>query len=161
MSTFNPAIFRDEAEAHRFVESRLWPEAPICPHCSSTGRSNRLGGSSTRFGTYKCYECRRPFTVKIGTIFESSHVPLHLWLRAIHLLGTGDGSVTPGQLPDVLGVTRKTAAFMAQRIRKAMESDAGETAIALHVSAPGGDFEHDVRLSGEDHPPLGFMEDRL
>jgi transposase-like protein len=161
MSAFSTAIFRDEAEAHRYVEAQLWPDGPVCPHCSSIGRSGRLGGSSTRFGTYKCYECRRPFTVKIGTIFESSHVQLHLWLRAIHLLGTGDGTLPSGQLPDVLGVTRKTAAFMAQRIRTAMERDSAE-GVSIAFDAPLDRFARpNLDHSLDDHPVPGFVEDRL
>src|SRR4051812_15208130 len=113
------AIFQEEEEAYRFVEERIWPDGPVCPHCNSARRAGRLGGSSTRIGTYKCYECRKPFTVKIGTVFEASHVPLHIWLRAIHLIFSGDASPPPAQIAGALGVTRKTASLMVDRIRNA------------------------------------------
>jgi transposase-like protein len=112
------AIFQDEEAAYRFVEERIWPDGPICPHCSGARRAGKLGGLSTRIGTYKCYECRKPFTVKIGTVFEASHVPLHIWLRAIHLICSGDASPPPAQIAEALGVTRKTASFMVDRIRQ-------------------------------------------
>jgi hypothetical protein len=79
-----------------------------------------MGGKSTRIGTYKCYQCRKPFTVKIGTIFESSHVALHLWLQAIFLMASSKKGISANQLHRTLGVTLKTAWFMAHRIREAM-----------------------------------------
>jgi len=78
--------FHDEAAAFAFVESRVWPNGPICPHCGCYERVGRLNGKSTRFGVLKCYDCRKPFTVRVGTIFEDSHVALHLWLQAIFLV---------------------------------------------------------------------------
>ena len=76
----------DEAAAYAWVEARLWPNGPICPHCGGVERIGKMQGKSTRIGAYKCYECRKPFTVKVGTIFEDSHVPMHLWLQAIYLM---------------------------------------------------------------------------
>jgi transposase-like protein len=64
--------FHNEEAAYRFVEQRVWPRGPICPHCGSVERISSMNGKSTRIGAYKCYACRKPFTVKIGTIFESS-----------------------------------------------------------------------------------------
>jgi len=84
-----------------------------------------MAGSSTRFGTYKCYRCRKPFTVKIGTLFESSHVPMHKWLRAIYLLSSSRRSVASNQLGRILEVSPKTAVFMAERIAKAAQSAGG------------------------------------
>jgi len=110
--------FRDEAEAYRCVERQVWPDGPICPKCGSA-RVGKMAGSSTRFGTYKCYRCRKPFTVKIGTLFESSHVPLHKWLRAIYLLSSSRRGVASNQLCEILEVSPKTAVFMAERIGKA------------------------------------------
>jgi ISXO2-like transposase domain len=81
-----------------------------------------MGGTSTRIGTYKCYQCRKPFTVKIGTILESSHVPLHMWLQAIFLMASSKKGVSSNQLHRTLGVTLKTAWFMSHRIREAMRS---------------------------------------
>jgi transposase-like protein len=89
MSILSAAHFHSEEAAYAYVEARVWPEGRICPHCGSIERSGKLGGKSTRIGLYKCYDCRKPFTVKIGTIFEGSHVALRLWLQAIFLLQEG------------------------------------------------------------------------
>ena len=93
----------------------------MCPHCGGVDRISRMKGKSTRLGTYKCYQCRKPFTVKVGTVFESSHVPLHLWLQAMFLLSSGKKGISSNQLHRTLGVTLKTAWFMSHRVRKAME----------------------------------------
>jgi transposase-like protein len=90
----------DEAAAYAFVEARLWPNGPICPHCGGVEHISKMQGKSTRIGTYKCYQCRKPFTVKVGTVFEASHVPI--------------------QLHRTLGCTLKTAWFISHRIRLAM-----------------------------------------
>jgi transposase-like protein len=82
-----------------------------------------MQGVSTRLGTYKCYRCRKPFTVKIGTLFESSHVPMHKWLRAIYLLSSSRRVVASRQLYRILEVSPKTAAFIAERIARAVQSD--------------------------------------
>ncbi len=68
--------FHDEAAAFKFVEDRVWPTGPVCPHCGSVERIGKLEGKSTRLGVYKCYACRKPFTVRVGTIFEDSHIEL-------------------------------------------------------------------------------------
>src|SRR5204862_2732545 len=114
--------FHNEAAAYRFVEKRVWPRGPICPHCGGVERNRPLSGSSTRIGVYKCYDCRKPFTVKVGTIFESSHIPLRLWLQAIFLIASSKKGVSANQLHRTLGVTLKSAWFMSHRIREAMRS---------------------------------------
>jgi transposase-like protein len=85
-----------------------------------------MRGQTTRIGTYKCYNCRKPFTVKIGTIFESSHVPLRLWLQAIYLMTVHGSAMNPRILQQALGVTRKTAGSMARRIRSAEITSLGD-----------------------------------
>lgn len=120
MSVLSDRHFHDEAAAYRFVEARIWPNGAVCPHCGGTDRNAKLKGDSTRIGTYKCYDCRKPFTVKIGTIFEASHVKLHLWLQAIFLMASSKKGVSSNQLHRTLGVTLKTAWFMSHRIREAM-----------------------------------------
>ncbi|MEX0809931.1 MAG: IS1595 family transposase [Dongiaceae bacterium] len=120
MSVLSAKHFHDEQAAYEFVEARVWPNGPICPHCGTYERIGKLAGNSTRIGTYKCYECRKPFTVKVGTIFESSHVKLHLWLQAIFLLASSKKGISSNQLHRTLGVTLKTAWFMSHRIREAM-----------------------------------------
>lgn len=120
MSALNSPYLHDETAAYAFVEARVWPEGRVCPHCGVMGKSGPLGGDSTRIGVYKCYACRKPFTVKVGTIFESSHVKLHIWLQAIFLLCASKKGISSNQLHRVLGVTLKTAWFMSHRIREAM-----------------------------------------
>jgi len=120
MSILSAKHFHDEAAAYRFVEARIWPEGPVCPHCGGVERIGKMGGKSTRIGTYKCYQCRKPFTVKVGTIFESSHVKMHLWLQAIFLMASSKKGISANQLHRTLGVTLKTAWFMAHRTREAM-----------------------------------------
>src|SRR5258708_36902893 len=86
-SVLSAAHFHNEEAAYAYVEARLWPHGPVCPHCgASKEHVGRLEGKTTRAGLRKCYACRKPFTVKIGTIFEASHAPLRIWLQAIHLI---------------------------------------------------------------------------
>ena len=108
--------FHDEEAAYAYVEARVWPQGPVCPKCGENKRFGKLTGKSTRIGVYKCYKCRKPFTVKVGTIFEDSHVPMHLWLQAMHFLCSGKKGVSANQLHRTLGVSLKTAWFMSHRI---------------------------------------------
>ena len=79
-----------------------------------------MKGKSTRIGAYKCYGCRKPFTVKIGTIFEKSHIPMRIWLQAMFLIASSKKGISSNQLHRTLGVTLKSAWFMCHRIREAM-----------------------------------------
>ncbi len=115
--------FHDEEAAYEFVEARVWPDERVCPHCGTVDQNGKLKGKSTRIGTYKCYACRKPFTVKIGTIFEASHVKLHIWLQAIFLICASKKGISANQLHRTLGVTLKTAWFIGHRIREAMRGD--------------------------------------
>ncbi len=120
MSVLSAKHFHDEEAAFAWVEARVWPEGPVCPHCGGFERISKMGGKSTRLGTYKCYQCRKPFTVKVGTVFESSHVLLNIWLQAMHLICSSKKGISANQLHRILGVTLKTAWFMGHRIREAM-----------------------------------------
>jgi transposase-like protein len=120
-SIISATYFHNEEAAYAFVESKVWSNGPVCPHCGSTERISKMKGTSTRIGTYKCYVCRKPFTVKVGTIFEDSHVPLRYWLQAIYLMCASKKGISSNQLHRTLGVTLKTAWFMTHRIRYAME----------------------------------------
>jgi len=121
MSILSAEHFHDEAKAYEFVESKVWPHGPVCPHCKAgKDRISKMQGKSTRIGTYKCYACRKPFTVKIGTIFEKSHIALRIWLQAIFLLSSSKKGLSSNQLHRALGVTLKSAWFMSHRIREAM-----------------------------------------
>ncbi len=119
-SALSAKHFHDEEAAYRWVEARVWPTGRVCPHCGTVGDSGALRGKSTRIGTYKCYSCRKPFTVKVGTIFEGSHVKMQLWLQAMHMMASSKKGISSNQLARVLGVDIKTAWFMSHRIRLAM-----------------------------------------
>ena len=120
MSVLSAPHFHNEKAAYAYVEARVWPEGPVCPHCGCFGRIYELKGKSTRIGVRKCGDCRKPFIVKVGTIFEASHVPLRLWLQAMFLMASSKKGISANQLHRTLGVTLKTAWFMAHRIREAM-----------------------------------------
>jgi transposase-like protein len=121
-SILEAKVLQDEAAAYAWVEARIWPEGPVCPHCGGVDRISKMGGKSTRIGVYKCYQCRKQFGVKIGTVFEDSHVPMRLWLQAMYLLCSSKKGISSNQLHRTLGVTLKTAWFMSQRIREAMRT---------------------------------------
>jgi transposase-like protein len=112
--------FHDETAAFEFLEARVWPKGPVCPHCGGVERISKMQGKSTPVGSYKCYQCRSKFTVKVGTVFESSHVKLHIWLQAVALLTSSKKGISANQLHRTLGVTLKTAWFIGHRIREAM-----------------------------------------
>lgn len=157
MSILSESQFHNEEAAYKFVEARVWPNGPVCPHCGCFERVGKMGGKSTRIGTYKCYDCRKPFTVKIGTIFESSHVPLRLWLQAIFLIASSKKGVSANQLHRTLGVTLKTAWFMGHRIREAMKPDGLEV-----FGKGGGTVEVDETFIGNDRTkkPKGAKKGR-
>jgi transposase-like protein len=121
-SIFDEPHLRSEEAAYAYVEARIWRNGRVCPHCGVIGDSGKLKGKSTRIGVYKCYACRKPFTVKIGTIFEASHVPMHLWLQAIVMMCAGKKGISSNQLHRTLGVTLRTAWHMSHRIRLAMNN---------------------------------------
>ena len=112
--------FLSEQAAYDWVEAHLWPHRPVCPRCGGLDRITKLKGKSTRIGVYKCKDCRKPFTVKVGTIFEDSHIPMRMWLQAIALLCASKKGISSNQLHRMLGITPKSAWFMSHRIREAM-----------------------------------------
>ena len=116
----NHKAFKDEDAARKWLEASRWPTGPVCPLCKSGERVETLGGKSMGKGWYNCTSCRRKFTVRVGTLYERSHVPLHKWLYATHLLCASKKGMSAHQLHRMLGVTYKTAWFMAHRIREAM-----------------------------------------
>jgi len=122
--------FHNEEAAYAYVEARLWPDGPVCHHCGATEEHvGKLKGKSTRPGLYKCYACRKPFTVKMGTVMESSHVPLRIWLQAIYLMNSSKKGISTRQLQRTFKVGMKTAWFLTHRIREAMA--------ALHIDVTG------------------------
>jgi transposase-like protein len=119
-SVLNAPHFQDEAAAFAYVEGKLWPDGPFCPHCGECERVTRLNGKTTRIGLHKCYACKGQFTVRQGTIFESSHLPLHLWLQVIHLMCASKKGISTRQIQRMLVCSMKTAWFLTHRIREAM-----------------------------------------
>lgn len=122
MSVLNKPYFHDEAAAFAKLESVVWPDGAVCPHCGNTKGIYDL--AKTRIGLRKCgaKECRKQFTVRVGTVYESSHIPLHKWLQATYLLCCSKKGCSSHQLHRVLGITYKSAWFMSHRIREAMRS---------------------------------------
>lgn len=121
-SVLSSAHFQNEEAAFAYVEARLWPEGPTCPFCGATEEHiGELKGKTTRLGLRKCYACSKPFTVRIGTIFEGSHLPLHLWLQVIHLMCASKKGVSTRQIQRMLECSMKTAWFLTHRIREAMK----------------------------------------
>lgn len=118
--TISNQIFHNENKAREYLESIRWPDGPICPHCNGSDKVYELKGKSTRPGLWKCGHCRKQFTVTVGTIFEGSHIPLAKWLMAIYLVCSSKKSISANQLHQMLGITYKSAWFMAHRVRLAM-----------------------------------------
>lgn len=122
MCDLTDPIFQDENKAREYLEAQRWPDGPVCPHCGSTDASH-LTGKSHRPGLYQCNACRQQFTVTVGTVFERSKIPLHKWLLATRLMASSKKGFSAHQLHRTIGVTYKTAWFMAHRIREAMKDD--------------------------------------
>lgn len=123
-SILNAPYFQDEDAAYAKLESIVWPHGPVCPHCGVMEKMKRMGGAATRPGLFKCYACRKQSRVTVGTVFESSHIKLHVWLQAVFLMCSSKKGISSNQLARVLGLTVKSAWFMSQRIREAMRTGA-------------------------------------
>ena len=121
-SSLNAPHFHDDDKAREYLESLRWPDGAVCPHCGSIGEHYRLEGKAHRKGLLKCSEkeCRKQFSVTVGTVFERSKIGLSKWLAAAYLLCSSKKGVSAHQLHRTLGVTYKTAWFLAHRIRLAM-----------------------------------------
>ena len=118
----NP-IFTDETKAREWLEARVWPNGPICPHCGATGDDvTALQGKAHRPGLYQCSQCREQFTVTVKTVFERSKIPLSKWLAALFLLAASKKGVSAHQVHRSLGISYKSSWFMMHRLREAMRS---------------------------------------
>jgi transposase-like protein len=135
MSILNQPHFHDEEAAFAKLESIVWPEGPVCPHCGGKERIYELKGVRTkankshpkgleRHGLKKCGHCRKQFTARVGTVFESSHIPLHKWMQATHLLCSSKKGISSHQLHRILEITYEAAWFMSHRLREAMRTGA-------------------------------------
>jgi transposase-like protein len=151
--------FSDPEKARKFLEAQRWPNGAVCPHCGLEGESYRLepkknGDTHVRKGVWKCSGCREQFTVTVGTIFEDSHIPLNKWLMAIHLLCSSKKGMSAHQLHRMLGVTYKSAWFMAHRIRYAMAQ--------LNLPKLSGTVEVDETYIGgkQEYGPHGFRKNK-
>jgi transposase-like protein len=121
MSILSAPYFHDEAAAYAEVEAILWPNGPVCPHCGGFDRITQVKGG--RIGLRRCGQCKKQFTVKVGTLFESSHIPLHKWLQAVYLMCSSKKGISSHQMMRTLEVDYKTAWFLTHRIRTAMADD--------------------------------------
>lgn len=121
MADLTNPVFTDADKAREALEAVRWPNGPVCPHCGGTDKNALLQGKSHRPGLYYCGDCTGHFTVTVGTVFERSKIPLNKWWLAAHLLGSSKKGMSAHQLHRMLGVTYKTAWFMAHRIRALVE----------------------------------------
>ncbi|OWU70041.1 IS1595 family transposase [Phaeobacter sp. 22II1-1F12B] len=156
MSVLSKAYMHDEAAAFAHVESIIWPDGPVCPHCGVVDSAYRLEGVRTkpskknpegkeRHGLWKCRECRKQFTVRKGTIFEESHIEMFKWLQAIYLMVSSKKGISSHQLHRVLEITHKSAWFMTHRIREAMRNDG-----SVDFGSNGGTVEVDETFIGTE-----------
>ncbi len=125
MADLTNPIFQDADKAREYLEAQRWPNGPVCPHCGSVeDQITKMEGEKHRPDLYNCKGCRKQFSVTVGTVYERSHIPLNKWLLATHLMCAGKKGISAHQLHRMLGITYKSAWFMAMRIREAMK-DAG------------------------------------
>jgi len=161
--------FSDETSARQFLARLRWPDGPRCPHCGSEKAyrlvANAASKRPVRAGVCKCAQCRKQFTVTVGTIFEDSHIPLSKWLLAIHLLCASKKGMSAHQLHRMLDVTYKSAWFMAHRIRYAMTQPplkrllgAGGVVEADETYIGGRTRGHDWRVKKQKVPVVALAE---
>lgn len=143
-SVLSRPYFHDEEAAYAKLESIVWPNGPVCPHCGGTERIGKLKGDATRIGVHKCYACRKQFRVTVDTVFESSHVKLHQWLQAAYLLASSKKGISSNQMARALGCTVKTGWFVTHRLREAM----AVRDINGQMGGPGGVVEIDETFIG-------------
>ena len=122
MSNLSNPIFRSETKARSWLEERIWPDGPVCPHCGELKKITKLKGKGHRPGLYQCNssDCRQQFTATVGTIFERTKIPLNVWLQATYLLCSSEKGMSTRQLARALNVSVKSTWFMMHRIREAM-----------------------------------------
>jgi len=145
MSALNQPHFQDADKARQYLERIQWPNGPICPHCGSVSEDHyRLAGKAHRAGLMKCKDCRQQFSVTVHTVFERSKIKLNVWLQAVFLLCSSKKGMSAHQLHRVLGVTYKTAWFMAHRIREAFRD-----AMPGVMGGGGGPVEVDETYYGK------------
>lgn len=137
--------FQDADKARQYLEALRWPDGPVCPHCGCIGDHYALKGKAHRPGLWKCKDCRKQFSVTVGTVFERSKIPLNKWLLGVHLMCASKKAISSHQIHRMLGVTYKSAWFMTHRIREAMKS--GSTGL---MGTGGGTVEVDETYWGNN-----------
>lgn len=143
-SYLNQPHCQDPEKARQFLEAARWPKGPICPHCGSVSKAHyALNGAAHRPGLWKCKDCRKQFSVTVGTVFERSKIPLHQWMQAVYLICSSKKGCSAHQLERTLDVQYKTAWFMFHRIREAMKSPGGI------LGGGGGTVEADETYIGQ------------
>jgi transposase-like protein len=152
-SVLSQHYFTDEQAAFDQLEAIVWPDGIVCPHCGTVGKAAALTGvkdkkGRVRIGLKKCYACRKQFTVRVGTVFEASHVPLHMWFQAAFLMCSSKKGISSNQLHRTLGVTLKTAWFMSHRLREAM----AVFGMRPMMGGPGKMVEADETFIGNKRP---------
>ena len=123
MNNLQNDIFQGEAKAREWLETRLWPRGPVCPHCGVENGATALNGEAHRAGLYQCNDCREQFTVTVGTVFERSKIPLNKWLMVVFLMCASKKGMSSLQISRMLGISYKSTWFMTHRIREAMRSN--------------------------------------
>src|ERR1041384_3537662 len=146
MSILSKPYFHDEPAAFEYLEAALWPSGSVFPHCGTVGRATKLQGKATRLGLWKCNEreCRKQFTVKVGTVFEHGRLPLNKMLQAAYLMSCSKKGVSAHQLHRILEIQYKSAWFLAHRIREAMRAGV----LAVPFGSGGGAVESDETFQG-------------
>ena len=161
--TKNP-IYHDDDAARAHLERLLWPHGPVCPHCGVIDNATARKGATTRPGLYKCKtkECRKPFTVTVGTVMERSKVPLHQWVLAAHYMASSKKGMSAKQLERLMGVTYETAWFLFHRLREAAKVTnpgplGGEGMIVEADETGVGGKERNKRLSKRNPKNIGMV----
>ncbi len=122
MSALSNPIFQDETAAREWLETRVWKDGRKCPHCGVIDQSTLMKGESHRAGLYQCNACRKPFTVTVGTLYESSKIPLHTWLAVTHLMMSSKKGMSALQISRMIDRPYKTVWFMCHRIRESLKA---------------------------------------
>ena len=153
-------IFTDANAAREHLEAQRWPNGPHCPHCGNADetRITKMEGKAHRPGLYNCMECRKQFTVTVGSVFERSKIPLNKWLLATFLMASSKKGMSAHQLHRMLGVTYKTAWFMEHRIREAMKEDVKS---AGPIGGAGKTVEADETYIGKRETPRKLARGRI